>query len=80
LQLLFLSQDFSNGTLVPPWRSRKLFSVGHVQRASRGYEQRQRSKLGIFTDEQGAASVESRDAGTVVAQGGSKRVEGNAIL
>jgi len=54
--------------------------VGHVQRASRGYEQRQRSKLGIFTDEQGAASVESRDAGTVVAQGGSKRVEGNAIL
>jgi len=30
-----------------------------VQRAGRGCEQRQRPKLGIFTDEQGATSVES---------------------
>jgi len=45
LQLLFLSQGFSNGALVP---------LGdHVQRPSRGYEQRQRPKLGIFIDEQG---------------------------
>jgi len=47
---LFLSQGFSNGALVPLW--------GHVQRPRRGYEQRQRPKLGIFIDEQGATSVE----------------------
>ena len=35
----------------PPLGPRKLFSVGH--------EQRQRPKLGIFIDEQGATSVES---------------------
>jgi len=37
----------------------KLFSGGHVLRASRGYEQRQRPKPGIVTDEQGGTSVES---------------------
>jgi len=51
LQLLFLSQGFSNGALVP--------LGGHVQRPSRGHEQKQRSKLGVFIDEQGATSVES---------------------
>ena len=30
-----------------------------MQRASRGYKQRQRPKPGIVTDEQGATSVES---------------------
>jgi len=30
-----------------------------VQRPSRGHEQKQRSKLGVFIDEQGATSVES---------------------
>jgi len=35
----------------------ELFSGVHVQRSSRGHEQR--SKLGIFIDEQGATSVES---------------------
>jgi len=32
---------------------------GHVQRPSRGQEQRQRPKLGIFIDDQEATSVES---------------------
>jgi len=35
----------------------ELFSGGHVQRPSRGHEQR--PKLAIFIDEQGATSVES---------------------
>ena len=43
--------DFSNGALVPPLEATELFSGGHVQRLSRGHEQRQRSKLGIFIDE-----------------------------
>ena len=36
-----------------------MFSENHVQRAGRGLEQKQRPKLGIFNDEQGATSVES---------------------
>jgi len=32
---------------------------GHVQRASRGHEQRQMPKPGIFIEQQGATSVES---------------------
>jgi len=56
LQLLSLSQSFSNGALVA------LGGYGTVLwglRAgpSRGHEQR--PKLGIFIDEQGATSVES---------------------
>jgi len=35
-----------------------------VQRPSRGHEQRERPKLGIFIDEQGATSVESPLKGT----------------
>jgi len=56
---LFLSQGFSNGALVPPLGAKELFYGGYVQRASRGYEQRRRPKLGIVIDEQGATSVES---------------------
>jgi len=42
-----------------PLGATELFSGGHVQRASRDYEQRQRPKLSIVSDEQGATSVES---------------------
>jgi len=43
----------------PPLGAKELFYGGYVQRASRGYEQRRRPKLGIVIDEQGATSVES---------------------
>jgi len=48
--------------LVSPLRVTELFFGGHVQRPSRGHEQRQRPKQRqrpIFIDEQGAESVES---------------------
>jgi len=51
LQLLFLSQGFSNGPSPP--------LGAHVQRPSMGHEQKQRPKLGIFFDKQEATSVES---------------------
>jgi len=51
---LFLSQSFSNGALVP------LGGHGTVLSGPRAEaELRQRPKLGIFIDEQGATSVES---------------------
>jgi len=56
LQLLFLSQGFSNGALIPLGGHGAVL-WGHVQRPSRGHEQR--PKLGIFIDEHGATGVES---------------------
>ena len=51
MQLLFLSKGFSNGPSPP--------LGAHVQRPSRSHEQKQRPKLGIFNDKQGATSAES---------------------
>jgi len=48
LQLLFLSQGFSNGALIP---------LGGHGAVLWGHEQR--PKLGIFIDEHGATGVES---------------------
>jgi len=45
--------------LSSPLGATELFSGGRVQRASRGNEQKQRPKLRIVIDEQGATSVES---------------------
>ena len=43
----------------PHFGATELFSGDHVQRPGRGLELKQRPKLGIFIDEQGATSVES---------------------
>jgi len=39
--------------------AKEVFSGDHVQRPGRGLELKQRPKLGIFIDDQGATSVES---------------------
>jgi len=56
LQLLFLSQSFSNWALVPLGGHGTVL-WDHVQRPSMGHKQT--PKLGIFIDEQGATSLES---------------------
>jgi len=56
LQLLFLSQSLSNGALVPLGGYGTVLWGPHAE-AEQGHKQR--PKLGIFIDEQGATSVES---------------------
>ena len=65
MQLLFVSQSFSNGALVPLGDHGAVFWGPHAEAeqrpraeaTSRGHEQR--PKLGVFIDEQEATSIES---------------------